>query len=254
MAGVARWLLAIILGVVVGVLPVCAQDPAPASGGEVAPPLVSNDLPRLLELGQTLMGQNNPLFSVDRGKTTLTPEARNAAGEQALRTFQSVVKRYPQSAQGWMWLGITLTRTLRYSKEHPNGEPAATNEQIVEGLDAFRRAFERSPTDVNCVSFYGDALMEFRRDFDAARKIWDGFLPFAKDDIQRVTALTQAARACLNKAYFGKAEGMDAVAIKRYYQDALTYTQRAAKITPKAACVQELQGLLKQYRQYLLGK
>ncbi len=256
MAGGWRWLFfAWLVLCLAGIA--CAQETAPNPGGQTAPPLVSSDIPRLMELGQNLVWQNNPALAPPGVKVdaALSFEARNEAAAQALRTFRSVVTRAPQHAQAWLWLGITLTNTLHYSKEHPKGERVLTEAALNEGMEAFRTAFERQPTDITCVSFFGDALMEFRRDFDTARKLWDSFLPVAKDDIQRVTALTQAGRACLNKAYFGKTGNtLTADQSRQLFADAQSYVARAARIVPKAACVREMQALLQQYRSYLMGK
>jgi cytochrome c-type biogenesis protein CcmH/NrfG len=256
MAGSRRWLgVLVVIMLLVGTGAVSAQEKAPPAG-LVPPTTASDDLARLLEQGQQALATNNPDTAPPGIHPNLnsTPDERNAAGEQALSTFQTVVKRFPQSAEGWMWLGITLTSTLHYSKEHPNGEPAMTDANKADGLDAFRRAYERAPKDIACVAFYSDALIELKRDFDTARKVWDAFLPHAKDDIQRVTALTQCARACLNKAYYGKAKGMAATEVRRLYKSAQEYVDRAAKMTPKADCVVKMQQLLAQYEKYLNGK
>ncbi len=251
-----RWLLVVWL--ICCLAPVArAQETAPPPDGQTAPPLVSNDIPRLLELGRHLVWQNNPALAPAGVKVdaSLTPDARNEAAAQALRTFRSVVTRAPRNPEAWLWLGIALTHTLHYSKEHPKGERNLTDAEVNEALDAFRSAYERQSHDIAYVSYFGDALMELRRDFDTARKLWDSFLPVAKDDIQRVTALTQAARACLNKAYFGKSGNtLSAEQAKQAYLDAQNYVVRAAKIVPKAACVRDMQALLQQYRKYLTGK
>ncbi len=256
MAGSRRWLVALILLCGLGTLSLRAEENAPPPGGATAPPLVSTDLPRLLELGQMLLAQNNPATAPPGIKpdTHFTADERNTAGEQALATFQTLVKRYPQSAEGWLWLGIATTNTLRYAKERPAGELLLTDTQKTDGLDAFRHAYERAPKDIACVAFYCDALIELKRDFDTPRKVWDGFLPHARDDIQRVTALTQCARACLNKAYYGKAANMPAANVRRWYQTAQDYVRKAAKMTPKAAGVVKMQQLLTQYEKYLCGK
>lgn len=252
-----RWLLLAWLGVCLLAGSARAQDTTPNPDGQTAPPLVSGDIPRLMEMGQCLVWRNNPDIAPPGTKSdpSITADARNEAGAQALRIFRAIVTRAPQNAQGWLWLGITLTNTLQYSKEHPKGERVLTDADLTEAMEAFRTAYERAPTDMTFVGYYGDALMELRKDFDTARKLWDSFLPVAKDDIQRATALTQASRACLNKAYFGKTDNsLTAEQTHALFQDAQTYVTRAAKLLPKAACVREMQALLQQYRKYLAGK
>ncbi|HOS43332.1 MAG TPA: hypothetical protein PK794_06550 [Armatimonadota bacterium] len=254
--GGLRWLLVVWLACGLAAA-ARAQETAPPPDGQTAPPLVSNDIPRLLELGRHLVWQNNPALAPPGVKVdaSLSPDARNEAAAQALRTFRSVVTRAPRTAEAWLWLGIALAHTLRYSTEHPKGARQLTEADVRDALDAFRTAYERAPGDIACVSYFGDALMELRRDFDTARAVWDSFLPVAKDDIQRVTALTQAARACLNKAYFGKSDNtLSAEQAKQAYLDAQRYVARAANIVPKAACVRDMQALLQHYRKYLTGK
>lgn len=252
-----RWLLCLWVGACLLVGVAYAQDTAPTPTGQTAPPLVSSDIPRMIEMGQVLVWQNNPAVAPPTVKadTSLTPEARNEASAQAQRIFRAVVTRAPQNPQGWLWLGIALTQTLQYSKEHPKGEPMRTEPVLVEAMDAYRTAYERASTDIVFVGYYGDALMELRRDFDTARKLWDSFLPVAKDDVQRVTALTQAGRACLNKAYFGKTDKtLTADQVTALFKEAQAYVNRAAQIVPKAECVCAMQSLLQQYRKYLTVK
>jgi hypothetical protein len=252
-----RWIVCLWVGLCLLAGVAHAQDTAPPPTGQSAPPLVSSDIPRMIEMGQHLVWQNNPALAPPGVKpdTSLSHAARNDAAAQAQRIFRAVVTRVPQNAQGWLWLGITLSQTLQYDKEHPKGQRVLTDAVLTEALDAYRTAYERAATDMVFVGYYGDALMELRRDFDTARKLWDSFLPVAKDDVQRVTALTQAGRACLNKAYFGKTGNtLTAEQAAAVYKEAQAYVNRAAQLVPKAECVRTMQGLLQQYRKYFMGK
>ncbi len=151
------------------------DEQAPVLENGNTPPAITEDASRLLELGKLLMGQNNP--SMPSHPRELSADARNAAGEQALSTFRTVVKLYPQSAEGWLWLGIALTETLRYSKEAPQGQRTLSDDRIAEGVQALRNAYQRAPADITFVRYYGDALMTYKHDFDGARKFWETFLP-----------------------------------------------------------------------------
>jgi len=247
MAGVNRGFVIIailLLGLAVPVL--AGEDEAPA-----APPAITEDIARLLELGKLLMGQNNPTYALAPVK--LSFEERNRAGEQALRTFQEVVKRSPKLAQGWLWLGIACTRRLQYEKKAPQGKPLRNEALVNDGIEAFRKAYLCDPVGEDCVKYYGDALMEFRKDFDAALKLWLGYLAVAKTDLQRMIAYVQAARACLNKAHAGSEAKRPPAQVRQYYRDAAGYLEQAAALCPNARDVQEMRVLLAQYR-YLAGK
>ncbi len=243
-------------------LPLLAQEKptkpaAPAT--PVAPPAATTatttptaEVIRQLEDGKVLMGLNNPFYAETVEKET--PEARNIAGTRALEIFREVVKQYPQYADGWLWLGIALTETLRYTKDHPEGIPTATDEEITEGMQAFKTAHERSPTDLVYASYYGEGLMTYRRDFATAYKMWETFAAVAKNDMERTMAYVQAGRACLNLATFGKAEKKPDAEVRSQYQAAVGFIDKAAKLCPNAKDVKEMQVLLKQYRKSLLGK
>ena len=209
---------------------------------------------RLIEIGKLQMGRNNPAYAATQSATPLDFSARNAAGEQALRTFQFVVKMFPQHADAWLWLGIAETETLHCSKDHPEGQPIASKEKLQEAIQNFRKAYELRPDDLIIVSYYGEALISYGNDFPTARKLWETYLTVADTDLHRVTAHVQTARACLNQAYFGKAEKMPAAEIKQLYTDAERYVKQAAKICPNDEDVKEMQSLLQQYRKSLIGK
>jgi tetratricopeptide (TPR) repeat protein len=246
-----RWLLASLLCLLTWTACLAAETtPTPASSG--APASITEDAVKLLELGKLCLGRNNPEFAATAVK--LDPDTRNAEGEKALRTFQSLVKRYPQYADGWMWLGLALTETLQCSKEHPDGVPLLTETRISDGLAAFQKAYTANPSNLTYVCCLSDALMLHRKDFDGARKLWDRYLTTATTDVNRVTALVQAGRACLNKAYFGKSANMAADEVAKYYQAAVTYIKQAARLLPKSDSVKEMQELLRQYRKPLTGK
>jgi len=249
MAGRPCWLIAIILSLMIGIGAHATGEVTPNPGTTGSPAAVTEDAVRLLELGKLLMGQNNPEFATTPLK--LSPEARNTAGEQALRTFQSLVKLKPQYADGWLWLGLALTETLHYSKEHPEGESVLDEARITDGLSALRIAYQQNPANLTYVCCYSDALMAYRKDFDAARKLWDRYLPIATSDCERVTALIQAGRACLNKAFFGKTAGMPTEEVRGNYQAAVNYVQQAARLLPKSENVREMQELLRQHRKTL---
>lgn len=217
------------------------------------PATVTTDAEHLLELGQLLMGQNNPGYALKRAELDQT--ARNEAGAQAVRTLKQLTTLYPKFADGWLWLGIAYTETLRYSDKAPRGEPARTKESIASGIEAFRTAWELQPNDLVYATYFGEALMTYCADFDGARKFWEKYLATVKTDMQRVTALTQIARACLNKGYFGKInKTLSAVQIKEQYTTAEKYVNEAAAICPRAADVQAMQKLLRDYRAILYGK
>jgi hypothetical protein len=238
----------------VSLRPLVAQDmPSPTRINPVAPTAITENARRLLELGQLYMGRNNPAYACTPEE--LTAQQRNDAAQPALSTLQQLTTLYPKYADGWLWLGIALTETLCYSKQSPKGAPSSTPATITEGVRAFRTAYECNPTDLVCVTYYGDALMQYRADFDAARQLWENYFKIAKTDMQKVTALTQAARACLNKAYFGKIEKrLSPEQVKQEFQAAERFVQQAAAICPQAPHVTAMQGLLKQYRTTLYGK
>jgi|GEM_PF-2662783 len=233
----------LLLGIAVPVLAGEADAPAAA-----APPAIKEDIGRLLEFGKLLMGRNNPTYAPAPIKLSI--EERNRAGEQALSTFQEVVKREPKLARGWLWLGIAYTRQLQYEKKTPQGKPLLTEAFVNEGIDAFRKAYEYDPAGEDCVRYYGDALMEFRKDFDAALKLWQNYLAVAKTDLQRMIALVQSSRACLNKAHSGSEAKRPAEQVRRDYLAAAGYLEQAAALCPNASDVREMRALLVKY-QYL---
>jgi tetratricopeptide (TPR) repeat protein len=254
MAGPWRWLSVLIIGILLSVSSAYAQDStAPAPPPATAPASVTEDVLRLLEIGKMLMGHNNPAVSCTK-PVELPPEARNAAGERALHAFRSITKLDPKCADGWLWLGIALTQRLRYNEEAPQGEPVVDEAALNEGFIAFRTAYECHPRDPLYVSYYGEMLMSVRKDFEGARRLWDTFYQAATNDMQRVTALVQAARACLNHAYFGKAHKRPAEEVQRSYYESVSYIQKAAKIYPNATDVKEMQRLVQEYRKLLCGK
>ncbi len=251
--GAAYWCAGIFISMLLWAgLPTIAEEPSSPPVSPRVPPALNDDAQRLLELGQLLMGRNNPAYAKDQNKLSIAE--RNTAGDKALSTFRMVVKLEPKSSQAWLWLGIALTETLYYTKEVPRGHPQLTDSRITEGVNAFRTAYERDPVCEDCVKYYGDALIEYRRDFDGARKLWETYLTVATSDLQREMALVQAARACLNKAYFGKDAKMPADEVRQYYLAAQGYVDRAAKLCPNATDVKEMQALLQAHRKALCGK
>ena len=258
MAGGRRWfLLALICSLAVAGR-VAAQDvaplpvtPPPAITDDVHP--ITEDVQRLLELGELYMGMNNPDYA--RRPATIDPSTRDHAGPQAARVFQQVTTLAPDNADGWLWLGIANTEMLRYTKKAPQGEPANSLADLQAGLRAFRSAVHCQSNDLLCATYYGDALMRYGGDFDAARDFWDNYASTAKTDLQRVTALTQAARACLNKAYFGKQhKTLTPDEAKSQYASATRYVQQAAALMPRMRAVQTMQTLLQQYHDAFSGK
>jgi tetratricopeptide (TPR) repeat protein len=252
LSGGARWIAIILFAILAITVFASAEETPPRDDNPPAPVIITADIARLLELGKLLMGQNNPAYAPAPDK--LSFEQRNSAGEQALRTFQDVVKREPRLSEGWLWLGIAYTENLRYSKEFPHGHPIVTEAVTSDGIEAFRKAYECDPANEDCVKYYGDALIEYRKDFDAALKLWEKYLTVARTDLQKVIAYVQAARACLNKAYFGKVTKLPPETVKQYYQQAVDYQQQALKLCPNARDVKEMQQLLARYRKLLLGK
>ena len=250
MVGGCRWLPALFCVIWFGALPLRAAEPTPPPTTTETPAAITEDVVRLLELGKMYMGRNNPAYAV-------TPDGwgmaqRNAAGAQAVEILQTVVKRSPRYGQGWLWLGIALTETLAYGKDAPHGRPAASEANIAEGIDAFQRAYTFEPTNEDCVKYYGDALINHRRDFDGAIALWNTYLPGARTDVQRMMALVQLSRAYLNKAYFGK-DKLPAKDVKGSYQHALDYAQQAARICPNSRDVKEMLALLLEHRKALAG-
>lgn len=251
MAGTVRWLAIISLFVLIVAAPIFAVEKEEPSEPPSAAPVITEEIARMLERGRTLMGQNNPIYAPVPIK--LPPEGRNRAGREALRTFEEVTEREPKLVQGWLWLGIAYTQQLEYTKNAPQGKPYRPAAYIDKGLEAFHKAYQCDPTNEDSVKYYGDALMEFRKDFDAALTLWQDYLTVAKTDLQRMVANVQAARACLNKANFGKEAKLSPEQIQKYYQDAVTYVDNAAALCPNARDVKEMQALLGKYK-HLAGK
>ena len=251
MAGRLRWLAIITLFVLIFAAPVFADEQEEPSDPPPAAPAISEEIARMLERGRTLMGQNNPIYAPVPIKLPL--EDRNRAGREALRTFEEVTEREPKLAQGWLWLGIAYTQQLEYAKNVPQGKPYRPDAYVSKGLEAFNTAYRCDPTNEDSVKYYGDALMEFRKDFDAALTLWLDYLTVAKTDLQQMVANVQAARACLNKANFGKETKLSPEQIQKYYQDAVIYIDHAAALCPNARDVKEMQALLGKYK-YLAGK
>lgn len=252
MAAKFRWWICCVLFLWVTTATIFAQESAVIP--PTAPPTaITEDARHLLELGQLLMGQNNQTYAL---KTTrMDMEKRNETGAQALRIFHQLVTRYPDFADGWLWLGIALTERLQYSPKHPEGESLRSKEEIAEGMSAFRKAYECRPDDLVCVLYYGEALMTYRQDFDKARTLWEQYLLTARTDMQKVTALTQAARACLNKAYFGaNKKKLTPQTAKQLLDKADQYINQAIKICPNAPDVKSMKALLQQYRNVICGK
>lgn len=251
--GHRRLLLVIMLLCCIAFEYAMAQDVAPAQVNTVSPPAITDDVKRLLELGELYMGINNPDYA--RKTENIDPASREKAGMQALHVFQQVTTLAPDDQEGWLWLGIVYTETLHYTKKTPQGVPAHTDADISAGINAFRAALRCQPSDLLCATYYGDALMTFCANFDAARDFWDNYLTTAKSDMQRATALTQAARACLNKAYFGKVhKTLSADEQKAMYTNAERYLQQAVALMPRMRAVTTMQALLQQYHDDFCGK
>lgn len=251
MPAITRGIICIVLLMLC--LPLVRAQDAPPEPEPEAPP-ISAESARLLELGKLLVGQNNPAFAMAPEK--LTVEQHNAAGEQALRIFRVLVKREPKLAEAWLWLGIALTETLAYTHDTPQGKPACSEAGVNEGIAAFRTAYELDPACEDIIKCYSDALMEYRKDFDTALSLWVQFLaePDKLTNLQKMVANVQAARACLNKAYFGKEAKDPAEQVKKFYTDAVTYLQQASALFPGARDVKEMQALLQQHKSFILGK
>lgn len=252
MAANSRWWICCIFCLWVTTSAIFAQDNAVIP--PAAPPTaITEDARHLLELGQLLMGQNNQTYALKSAAIDMAK--RNETGEQALRIFRQLVTRYPDFADGWLWLGISLTERLQYTKKHPEGEPLRSKENIQDGINAFQKAYECRPDDLVCVLYYGEALMTYRQDFDKVRALWEQYLQKAKTDMQKVTSLTQAARACLNKAYFGASnKKLTTEAAKQQLDIADKYINQAMKICPNAPDVKSMKALLQQYRNVICGK
>jgi len=183
----------------------------------------------------------------------LDSDSRNAAGEQALHIFNLLVVSYPKSAECWLWYGIALTETLRYSVDAPDGVYTENADELTRGTQAFLRAYELSPKDLVCVGYFGEALMVYRKDFDAAQRIWTEYRKLASTDLQKVTANVQLARACLNKAYFGKAKNtLSKREITELLKSADDYLKSASSICPNASDVREMKQILLEQQQLLL--
>jgi len=253
MAGGKRWFCLLLIYCFVMAGRLFAQDVAPAQISTPPPAAITDDVKRLLELGELYMGINNPDYA--RRVVKVDPNARNAAGVKALHVFHQVTTLAPDDQEGWLWLGIAYTETLHYTDKSTQGEPARTHADIQSGINAFRTAFRCQPTDLLCATYYGDAMMVYCENFDGARDFWENYLSTAKTDMQRVTALTQAARACLNKAYFGKIrKTLSPDEVKQQFTDAEHYVQQAAAIMPRVRSVKIMQDLLQQYRSACCGK
>ncbi|MHB0936244.1 MAG: tetratricopeptide repeat protein [Armatimonadota bacterium] len=251
MAG-RRWLAIIAIILLIAVAPVFADENEESSEPTPpAAPVITEEIARMLERGRMLMGQNNTDYAPIPIKIPF--EERNRAGREALHVFEEVVEREPKLAQGWLWLGIAYTQQLQYTKSIPQGKPYRPEAYVNEGIEAFQKAHLCDPASEDGVKYYGDALMEFRKDFDAALKLWQDYLLVAKTDLQRMVANVQAARACLNKANFGKEAKLPPEQVQKYYQDAVVYVNNAVELCPNARDVKEMQALLGEYK-YLAGK
>jgi tetratricopeptide (TPR) repeat protein len=253
MTGGYRWFLLLFICCFAVAGRLFAQDEAPAQVTATPPSAITDDVKRLLELGELYMGINNPEYA--RRVIKSDPATRDVAGSQALCVFQQVTTLAPDNQDGWLWLGIAYTERLHYTKQTPQGIATHTRADITAGMDAFRMALRCQPTDLLCATYYGDALMTYCQNFDAAREFWDNYLTIAKTDMQRVIAMTQAARACLNKAYFGKQrKTLSADEAKEQYATAERYVQQAAAIMPRMRAVQTMQALLLQYHDACCSK
>jgi len=251
-AGIPRWLAIIAFFLLIIAAPVFADEKdQPAESTPPTAPVITDEIARMLERGRSLMGQNNPLYAPVPIKIPF--EERNRAGKEALHVFEEVTEREPKLAQGWLWLGIAYTQQLQYAKNVPRGKPYRPEAYIDQGIEAFKKAYLCDPTSEDGVKYYGDALMEFRQDFDTALTLWLDYLTVAKTDLQQMVANVQAARACLNKANFGKEAKMSPEMVQKYYQDAVIYVGNAAELCPNARDVKEMQALLGKYK-YLAGK
>ncbi len=253
MTGGHRWLLLSLIIAYATIGRVWAQDIAPAQVNVTPPAAIDNDVTRLLELGERYMGMNNPDYA--RRPVKIDLNAREKAGMQAIRVFQQVTALAPNNQDGWLWLGIAYTEKLHYAKKAAHGVPAHTDADIAAGIAAFRTALRCQPTDLLCATYYGDALMTFCANFDAAHDFWDNYFTTAKTDMQRAMALTQEARACLNKAYFGKLhKTLSADEAKTQYANAEHYMQQASALMPRMGSVLTMQELLQQYHDDICGK
>ncbi|HEX2952020.1 MAG TPA: hypothetical protein VHV83_21000 [Armatimonadota bacterium] len=256
MTGGVRWLLLFFVVLTTCTVLMAAQGQAPTQAKSSVPPqaaTISKESMQVFLEGQRCMGLNNPAYSLDKNDVGMA--ARNDAGDKALQYFRQVTTMYPKFAEGWLWLGIVLTERLQYSKQAPKGELLRSEDDIHKGIDAFHNAYLCDTNNLLCVTYYGEALMAYQGDFEAASKLWEQYLLVAKTDMQRVTALTQAGRAYFNMGYFGKRrKNMSAKTIKRNYLTAEGYIEQAAKICPNTPSVKEMQGLLQQYRSTLYGK
>jgi hypothetical protein len=241
MASRTRPWSALVLGLLVLALGVAAW------GGDPAKP--PEEAARLLAVGKQLMGQNNPIYAADDAK--LSVEARNAAGAQALATFRTVTQQFAEVAEGWMWLGVALTETLVYSHEHPDGVCDPSDADAKAGVVAFEEAYKRQPTVLQYVGYYGEALLTIRRDYDAARRLWETFLTVVDTDLQRMLARVQAARACLNKAVDLKSRKRPLSETRPLFNAAAAHIAAAAKLCPRSRDVQEMQQLLDSLRKDL---
>lgn len=215
---------------------------------EVPPPpqAITEDAQRMLELGQLLMGENNPAFAPAPNK--LSPDARNKAGKQATQLFTQLSVLYPDFPDGWLWLGIACTNTLHYQKNGVIDKTPHSPEELATALRAFRNALDLVPQNLLYATYYGDALMSYLQDFDAAYNFWQQYLTAAESDLQRVTALVQMSRALLNKAYFAFQNKKIPIAeINKIFASAENYAAEAAEIMPRASDVIAIQELLKEY-------
>lgn len=251
-SGLSTLLLALAL-LVCNAFPAWAESAKPDPDNRPAPEAVTEDAVRLLQLGQLYMGRNNPNYSLQPEK--LDFDTRNSAAAQARRIFQQVTTRFPRYGDGWLWLGISLTETLAYSKKKPEGEPVRVVADLADGVQAFRRAYESKTDDIVYAMYYGEALMTCSGDFDGARVLWSEYLKSARTDMQRVTALTQAARACVNKAYFGKvAKKISVQQARQLFGEAEAFALRAAGLCPQAPDVKAMKALLEKHRDFICGQ
>ena len=120
------------------------------------------------------MGKNNPAYALQT--TMLDMKTRNEAGAQAMRIFRLVTERYPSCADGWFWLGIALTETLRYTKIIRMAYEAHTPAMTTEGVRAFRAAYDSKPDDLIFATYYGEALMAYCEEFDTALAFWNSII------------------------------------------------------------------------------
>lgn len=227
--------------------------PLPLLADEAAappPPAITEDANRMLELGQLLMGENNPKYAPVPHK--ISPEQRNIAGQQAQQLFIQLTVLYPDFPDGWLWLGIASTYRLHYQNDGSVINKPLATEELASALRAFRNALALMPQNLLYATYYGDALMSYLQDFDAAQEFWLQYHDGAQSDLQRMTALVQVSRSQLNKAYFAfQYKNLPTADIKSIFTAAENFAAQAAKIMPRASDVTDMQKLLKQYQPIL---